>query len=151
MISARKLFLQVSLMTALIGGFFNTPAALAVDVDQDTMNLIIDSIVLELVHNPALKDPQDNLPVGVAYTEIEVLGLSVQAVSDSETLFTFEVRVPFETVQGVQGDLLCSASYLDSDQGQKAQRAVCYTDQALEPFYDGFEDEDDVILYDDGL
>lgn len=151
MISARKLFIQISFITALVGGVFNTPAALAVDVDQDTMNLIIDSIVLELVHNPALRDPQDNLPVGVSYTEIEILGLSVQAVSDAETIFGFQVRVPFETVGGVEGYLMCSASYLDSDQGQKAERAVCYSDRALEPFDDGFEDEDDIILFDDGL
>jgi hypothetical protein len=149
MISVRKLGLQITLMTALVSGFLNLPAAKAVDVDLNTMNLIIDSIVLELVHNPALKDPQDNLPVGVSYKDIEVLGLSVQAISDLETLFTFQVRVPFETVQGVEGDLLCSASYLDSDQVQKVERAVCYSDQLLQPFDDGFEEEDDVILFDE--
>lgn len=123
--------------------------AQAIDVDDETKNLIIDSMSLELIHNPSLRDPVDNLPLGVDYNNLVVNGISVQIdFNDSSKLVTYQVVAMYESVSGEQGTILCSAHIREYVDIKKAEKAVCFINS---PAYDdeSIIDEDEGILIDE--
>lgn len=126
--------------------------AQAIEMDKETQDLILDSIHLELVHNSTLKDPVDNLPLGLDEAKMKVFGLSVDISSeDGSATFLYQVEIPFTTVDGEEGTLLCTASYVDVNDTKKAKRASCFINSSTGIPNDDRDDEwiDFDILFDE--
>jgi hypothetical protein len=146
-----KAFNKKKLITAILlvtCGIFNVQA---LEVDQTTKNLILDSISLELVSNSSLKDPTDNLPLGVDFDSIDILGMSIELDSKDVNLatYTYHVLASFETVDGYAGTLLCSAFYTDNHGVMKASKAVCMLNSPVKASQDDDTDcemDDDICM-----
>ncbi len=123
--------------------------AQAIDVDDETKSLIVDSMSLELIQNPSLRDPVDDLPLGVDYTNLMINGMSEQInISDSSKLVTYEVIALVESVSGEQGSILCSAFIRASLDMKVAEKANCYLNNPLQD-EGSLDDEDEGILIDE--
>lgn len=140
-----KALKKIGFISALIlGASFGAQALV---VDQVINNLILDSIALELVSNPSLKDPVDNLPLGVDFETIEVLGMSIQLDQNDVNIatYTYHVQASFEAVDGQVGTMLCSAFYTDNKGVKIATKANCMINSPMA----SPDSEDDCEMDDD--
>ncbi len=95
----------------------------ALEVDVDTEALIVESVDIELSHNLSLKDPVDNLALNVFYSNMVVVGKSIQVLPDADSdLYTYQVIVPYSTLDGESGSIICSASFTEKNNVKKAKQ-----------------------------
>lgn len=146
----KQILAQFCMALAIIASVCGNAWAQPLEVNDDTMDLIIESVSMELVSNPALRDPFDNLPVGAFFTSIQVLSLSVDLNASADPVMSYIVRVPYQLAQGRGGDMMCTAIILNSSQGRKAERGDCYLEYRMnDGSNEAFNEEDEGILFDE--
>lgn len=129
----KKCFRSYSLLIALFISSCAPALVHALEVDQETEVLILDSIQLELINNIGLKDPVDNLPLDVYYSSMVILGKSVQFLNDGygSSLYSYQVVLPYSSLDGERGTLICTAFFDEKNGVKKASKAKCDFNQTI--------------------
>jgi hypothetical protein len=131
-----KILKKMSFLKIIFFGFFVVCCApalsQALELDPETEALVIESIDLAMSQGSALKDPMDGQPLTLIYSEMVALGRSVILNQDlSATTYEYAVSVPFETLGGDQGALLCQAKFKQAADEVEVLKAVCILSQSF--------------------
>lgn len=131
MMFIKKIALALSLMMVSNVSFANTN-----DVSEETEKLILESIRLELSHNYSLRDPQDNQPLDIDESTLNVYGMSVfLSPEDGSANYDYKVEVVYEAVDGETGTLLCSVPLKDLNGLVTVKKADCIINLPVETRY----------------
>ncbi len=130
-ISVKRLLVSTTKVCLLLSMAFPSFGN-AIEVAEKAMELIKESITLELIHNPALKDPHDTLPLELIFSKLEVVQFSIfEEPTSVETLLIYTIKVPYKTVEGETGNLLCKTTLVVDSNGQKSKGAKCEIENSM--------------------
>lgn len=118
----KKYFLTIGLLIFSCA----TVEAQVLNVDQDTKDLIITSIVIEVSSNLSLRTA-DGTPYFVFYDDLDILGESTRIEGEDSfmPLHVYNVTVGYQSVDGNGGLLICEAIILNELNEKRPLKASC--------------------------
>lgn len=115
-------------------------------LDEETELLIFESVRLELVQNPSLKDPLDHLPLDVDLASMAITFASDVVEPTGIKIATFQLLIKYMTIEGDQGEMTCSAYIKELLGVRSTLKADCSLSAVLDSNHEILNEDDRFVV-----